>query len=49
MTELGKLEDAIFKSRRDDELSFRERRRNRQNLSGRQSWPKVVRPSFAQC
>ncbi len=38
MTELGKAEDEIFKSRRDDELNFRERRK-RQNASGnRRSW-----------
>nr|CDS34421.2 5' 3' exoribonuclease 2 [Hymenolepis microstoma] len=37
MTELGKVEDEIFKSRRQDDLSGRERRK-RQKVGGRQSW-----------
>ncbi|VDM33595.1 unnamed protein product [Hydatigera taeniaeformis] len=39
MTELGKVEDAIFKSRREEELALRDRRkRQRLGDSGRHSW-----------
>lgn len=39
MTELGKVEDEIFKSRRQDELSNRERRkRQKVGGGGRYSW-----------
>uniref|UniRef100_A0A5K3FBU1 5'-3' exoribonuclease n=1 Tax=Mesocestoides corti TaxID=53468 RepID=A0A5K3FBU1_MESCO len=38
LTELGKVEDEIFKSRRSEELAFRERRKRHNGVSGRQSF-----------